>query len=235
MSRILNNIAIIPARLGSKRIKRKNIKIFNSKPMMEWTFKFLKKSKLFQKIVLTSESEKILRLGKKIGFDILIKRPNYLSNDFVGTRTVINHAILKLKKKIQIGNVCCVYPCNPFLQSSDLKKAFQVIKNNNKKFLLTVSKYTHPIERAYYFNNKNNRIKFINPKFSRFRTQDLSHKYFDTGQFYLASQDVWLKKTMTNTIGIKIPNWRMVDIDTIEDWKRAEIFYSFLKNKKLIK
>lgn len=235
MNKSLNNFAIIPARFGSKRIKKKNIKTFNSKPMIEWTFRLLKKSKLFQGIALTSENERILKLGKKIGFDILIKRPNHLANDFAGTHPVINHAIRNLKKKIQIDNVCCVYPCNPFLQISDLKKAFRLIKNNKKKFLLTVSKYTHPIERAFSFNQKNNRIKFVNQKFLKYRTQDVTDKYFDAGQFYLAQKNVWLKKKLINRIGIKIPNWRMVDIDTTEDWERAELFYNFLKNKKLIK
>ena len=235
MNKSLNNIAIIPARFGSKRIKKKNIKTFNSKPMIEWTFRLLKKSKLFQGIALTSENERILKLGKKIGFDILIKRPNHLANDFTGTQPVINHAIRNLKKKIQLGNVCCVYPCNPFLQISDLKKAFKLIKNNKRTFVLSISNYTHPIERGFVLNKKNNRIKNINSKFIKFRTQDITSKYFDAGQFYLASKETWLTKKIINKTGIEIPNWRVVDIDTIEDWKKAELFYKFLKKEKLIK
>jgi len=229
------NIAIIPARIGSKRIKKKNIKLFVNKPIIQKTFEIIKKSKLFKEIILSSDSNKILQLGRKIGFTKLIKRPKKLSGDYTGTDEVIRHSIKILKNNNNFLNVCCIYPCNPFLQISDLKKAFQLIKKNKKKFLLTISKYSHPTERAFFFNQKNNKIEFINPKFSRYRTQDIADKYFDAGQFYLASQEAWLKKKMIDRIGIRIPNWRVVDIDTIEDWKRAEIFYRFLKNKKLLK
>ena len=229
------NIAIIPARIGSKRVKRKNIKLFGNKPIIKRTFETIKKSKIFNEIVLSSDSDKILALGKKIGFTKLIKRPKKLSDDYTGTKEVIAHAIKILKKKTNISNVCCVYPCNPFLQIRDLKKAFNLIKNNRKSFFLSISNYSHPTERAFFFNKRNNRIKNINNKFSEFRTQDIIPKYFDAGQFYLASKTIWLKKKITNKIGIVIPSWRVVDIDTIEDWKRAELFYKFLKKEKLIK
>jgi pseudaminic acid cytidylyltransferase len=229
------NIAIIPARIGSKRVKKKNIKLFDNIPIIKRTFKTIKKSKIFNEIVLSSDSDKILALGKKIGFTKLIKRPKKLSDDYTGTKEVITHAIKVLKKKINISNVCCVYPCNPFLQTRDLKKAFNLIKNNKKTFFLSISNYSHPIERAFFFNKKNSRIKNINNKFINYRTQDMVPKYFDAGQFYLASKKIWLKKKIINKIGIVIPNWRVVDIDTIEDWKRAELFYKFLKKEKLIK
>ena len=229
------NIAIIPARIGSKRIKKKNIKLFNNKPIIKKTFEIIKKSKMFNEIVLSTDSDKILNLGTKIGFTKLIKRSKKLSNDYVGTKEVIVHAIKVLGKEINISNVCCVYPCNPFLQISDLKKTFNLIKKNKKSFFLSISNYSHPTERAFFFNKRNNRIKNINNKFSEFRTQDIVPKYFDAGQFYLASKTIWLKKKITNKIGIVIPSWRVVDIDTIEDWKRAELFYKFLKKEKLIK
>jgi pseudaminic acid cytidylyltransferase len=228
------NIAIIPARIGSKRVKKKNIKLFNNQPIIKKTFEIIKKSKIFDEIVLSSDSDKILNLGKKIGFTKLIKRPKKLSDDYVGTNEVIVHAIKVLKKEINISNVCCVYPCNPFLQISDLKKAFKLIKNNQKSFFFSISNYSHPIERAFILNKKNNRIKNINNKFLKYRTQDITSKYFDVGQFYLASKEIWLRKKIKNKTGIIIPNWRALDIDTIEDWKKAELFYKFLKKEKLI-
>ena len=231
----IGNIAIIPARIGSKRIKKKNIKKFYGKPILELTYDILKKSKLFNKIILSSDSNEILRLGKNIGFDILIKRPKELSDDYIGTDEVITHAIKILKKEINISNVCCVYPCNPLLQISDLKKAYKLIKNNKKSLVLSISNYAHPIERAFILNKRNSRIKNINNKFLKYRTQDITSKYFDAGQFYLASKETWLSKKIINKISIKIPNWRVVDIDTIEDWKKAELFYKFLKKEKLIK
>ena len=174
-------------------------------------------------------------MGKNIGFDILIKRPKQLSDDYIGTDEVIAHAIEILKKEINISYVCCIYPCNPFLQISDLKKAFKLIKNNKKTLVLSISNYAHPIERGFILNKRNNMIKNINSKFIKFRTQDITSKYFDAGQFYLASKETWLTKKIINKTGVKIPNWRVVDIDTIEDWKKAELFYKFLKKEKLIK
>jgi len=228
------NIAIIPARIGSKRIKKKNIKFFNNKPIIEKTFETIKKSKIFDEIVLSSDSKKILKLGQRIGFDQLIKRPKNLSNDYIGTKEVVVHAINSLKNKNNILNVCCVYPCNPLIQISDLKKAFKLIKSKKNSFILSITNYSHPIERAFAINKKTNRIRYVNNKFLNYRTQDLLEKYYDAGQFYLASKETWMKKRILNKTGIKIPNWRVVDIDTMDDWKRAELFYIFLKKIKLI-
>jgi pseudaminic acid cytidylyltransferase len=231
----IGNVAIIPARIGSKRIKKKNIKNFYGKPILELTYDILKKSKLFNKIILSSDSNKILRLGKNIGFDILIKRPKELSDDYTSTALVIKHAINFLTDNCNIKNVCCVYPCNPLIFISDLKKAYFFLKKNKNNFIFPITSHSHPIERSFILNKKNNTIKNINNKFIKYRTQDLTSKYFDVGQFYLASKETWLSKKIINKIGIRIPNWRAVDIDTIQDWKKAELFYEFLKKKKLIK
>ena len=165
--------------------------IENNEPIIKKTFEIIKKSKIFNEIVLSSDSDKILNLGKKIGFTQLIKRPKILSDDYIGTDEVIVHAIKILKEKINISNVCCIYPCNPFLQISDLKKAFKLIKNNKRTFVLSISNYTHPIERGFVLNKKNNRIKNINSKFIKFRTQDITSKYFDAGQFYFGKSSSW--------------------------------------------
>lgn len=229
-----NNIAIIPARIGSKRIKKKNIKLFNSRPIIEWAFIIAKKSKLFDKIILTSDSDKILKLGKKIGFDILVKRPKKYSSDFIGTAPVIKHAIQLLKKKINFDNVCCIYPCNPFIQVKDLKRSILKIKKNENNFIYLITNYSHPIERAFNIN-KSQKLDYINKNFAKKRTQDFKTKYFDTGQFYFASKKVWLNLKKAKKTGLKIPNWRVVDIDNKSDWKRAEILYSFFKKNKLLK
>jgi len=125
----LENVAIIPARIGSKRIKKKNIKFFYGKPILQWTYEIIKKSKIFNKVVLTSDSHQILNIGKKIGFDILIKRPKGLSNDYIGTAPVIKHAINCLvSQSIMPNKVCCVYPCNPFMQLKISEKEKNLLK-----------------------------------------------------------------------------------------------------------
>ena len=224
MRRKLTNIAIIPARMGSKRIEKKNIKNFNSKPMIEWTFRIIKKSNIFQKIVLSSESNRILNLGRRLGFDILIKRPKNLADDHTGTIELIQHAIRELEKEFLIKNICCVYPCNPFIQIKDLKKSIYLLNKNKNSFVVPITNFSHPIERAYSLN-RNGMINFINNRFAKTRTQDLKKKFYDVGQFFLGSKKTWFNAKSASRIGLQIPSWRAIDIDNADDWKRAKLMF----------
>jgi pseudaminic acid cytidylyltransferase len=227
------SIAIIPARGGSKRIKKKNIKNFCLKPILYWTFKVLKESKLFTKIVLTTDDDEIKTIGNKLGFDYIISRPYSIADDFTPTKTVIEHAIKILLEKSRVDYICCAYPCNPFINLYDLKKSFTILKKNTNNFIFPVTEYAHPIQRAFKLN-KNNKVLFFNRKNELKRTQDLEKSYHDTGQFYWGTVANWLKiKNMhSNSIGFKIPNWRSVDIDNLDDWKRAELLFKILKQSK---
>ena len=222
--------AIIPARRGSQRIKKKNIKKFYSKPILYWTIKALKQSGLFSKIVLTTDDNQIKKTGEKLGFDYIISRPYNLADNHTPTKPVIEHAVKVLKKKFKIKYVCCVYPCNPFLNSSDLKKSFKILKKNKKSFVFPITEYTHPIQRAFKLAKKNKLI-FFTKKHELTRTQDLVKSYHDVGQFYWGSVSNWLskKKMHSNGIGLPIPKWRVVDIDNLQDWKRAELLFKVLK------
>lgn len=214
--------AIIPARSGSKRIKNKNIKIFNKKPMIYWVIKKLKKNQAIKKIVVTSDNVKILKLAKKYGADILIKRPKKLSNDWTPFQPVVKHSINYLAKKYKLKNILVVFPCSIFLKNSDIKKGLKLLKLNPKKFIISVSKYSHPIQRAYYFSKKQD-LKFYKLKNELKRTQDFKDSYYDTGQFYLGTVKAWnSKRANSNAIGLVIPKERSFDIDNIEDWKFAE-------------
>ena len=227
------NVAIIPARSGSKRIKKKNIKIFYSKPMIYWTIKKIQDINLFDKICVTSDSNEILNIAKKYGVQILIKRPKKISDDKTPTQPVICHAIDQLDKmNFKTNMVCCVYPCNPFLQSKDLKKAFKLSKNNYSNYIFPIAEYSHPIQRALKIN-ANNLVEPFNHKNTNKRTQDLVKAYYDSGQFYLASKEVWKSKKNihSNGISIIIPNWRVVDIDNENDWKKAELMFKNFKYK----
>ena len=223
-------IAIIPARGGSQRIKKKNIKKFYSKPILYWTIKVLKKSKLFSKIVLTTDNNQIRKTGERLGCDYIISRPSNLAGDYTPTKPVIEHAVSFLKKKFKIKYVCCVYPCNPFLNSLDLKKSFKILKKNKRNFVFPIAEYTHPIQRALKLTKKN-KLLFFSKKYELTRTQDLIKSYHDVGQFYWGSFTNWLskKKMHSNGIGLPIPKWRAVDIDNLQDWKRAELLFKVLK------
>jgi pseudaminic acid cytidylyltransferase len=221
-------IAIIPARFGSKRIKKKNIKLFYSKPMIIWIIEKLKKSHFFDKIIVSSDSEKILNIVKKKNI-FTIKRPKSLSGDQIGIQPVISHAIQKIKKKFNPKYVCCIYPCNPFLDMDDLKKSFRKFRNNKKKFLFSVAKYSHPIQRAIKLNKDFSTSSFFRKNFIK-RTQDLKKSYYDAGQFCWGTTKLWQGKKNPHNLGIgfEIPLWRVVDIDTIIDWKRAELLFKIL-------
>jgi len=222
--------AIIPARGGSQRIKKKNIKKFYLKPILYWTIKALKQSKLFSKIVLTTDDNQIKKTAEQLGFDYIISRPSNLADNYTPTKPVIEHAIRALKKKFKIKYVCCVYPCNPFLNSLDLKQSFKVLKKNKNNFVFPITEYTHPIQRAFKLAKKNKLI-FFNKKHELTRTQDLVKSYHDVGQFYWGSVSNWLskKRMHSNGIGLPIPKWRVVDIDNLQDWKRAELLFKVLK------
>jgi pseudaminic acid cytidylyltransferase len=224
--------AIIPARGGSQRIKKKNIKKFYSKPILYWTIKALKRSKLFSKIVLSTDDNQIKKIGEQLGFDYIISRPVNLADNYTPTKPVIEHAIRILKKKFKIKYTCCVYPCNPFLNISDLKKSFKILKKNKKKFVFPVTEYPHPIQRAFKLSKKNKLI-FFKKKNGQLRTQDLVKSYHDAGQFYWGSVSNWLskKKIHTSGIGLQIPKWRTVDIDNLQDWKKAELLFKVSKTR----
>jgi len=222
------NIAVIPARSGSKRIKNKNIKIFDNKPIITHVIEMLKKTNLFKYIVVTSDSQKILNLSKKNKVDILINRPNKLSDDFTDTHSVIKHSIkFLLSNKYTFDNIFCVYPTSVFLNKNIINKALRI--SNNKGYIFSAIKYTHPIERSFKSLKKNTKINF--PKYMNFRTQDIEPSYHDAGQFYLANYKLWLRKKKIiskDSSFIEIPHDRCHDIDNMNDWKYAELVW---KNK----
>ncbi len=228
------NIAIIPARSGSKRIKNKNIKNFLGKPIISKVIEKLKKSRNIKLIVVSSDSEKILKISKNYGADVLIKRPKNLSNDFADTYSVIQHAINYLQlNDFLFKNVFCIYPTSIFLNSSIILRALKKLKKNN--YVLTGVKYNHPIERS--FKNLRNRIKLNYPKKIYSRTNDINPSYHDAAQLYLAKTNTWLndKKIISNNSSfVELMKYSCVDIDTIEDWKIAEIIYENLKKNNNI-
>jgi CMP-N-acetylneuraminic acid synthetase len=132
--------------------------------------------------------------------------------------------------KIKFEIICCIYPCNPFILVKDLRKAFNIYKKNSSKFVFPVVEYSHPIQRALRISSKS-RIKSITIANLNKRTQDLEKSYFDSGQFYYGSKSIWRgnKNPHNNGIPLIIPSWRVVDIDNLNDWKRAELSFQIFK------
>ena len=230
------NIIIIPARGGSKRIPRKNIKSFKGKPIIERTINNFKSLKLFQKIIVSTDDKEIASIASSAGAEIPFMRPNKISDDFTSTREVINHAIKWYSSnQIVVDNVCCLYPTAVLINSEDLIKAFHLLKEYNEdNYVFSAIKYPHPIQRAFYLDQKRLSRMFSINNYQK-RTQELNNAYHDAGQFYIASSNTWINNANIFEGGrpLLIPRWRGIDIDTIEDWKMAEYLYEFVRNEKL--
>ena len=220
-------IAVIPARGGSKRIPRKNIKEFCGKPMIAWAITTALESGLFNHVIVSTDDEEIGVISRKWGAETPFSRPVELADDLTPTVPVIAHAVKAcLDMGWEVEYACCIYPCAPFLQADDLIIAFDLLQKNNADFVYPVTEYAHPIQRAMR-QLSSGQMQFISPENELTRTQDLEKSYHDSGQFYWGKVSAWLehKRMHTDGLGMTIPNWRVVDIDSMDDWKRAEDIY----------
>ena len=228
-------IAIIPARKNSKRIKNKNIKLVYNKPLIYIVIKLLQKSKLFEKIIVSTDSEKIREISINAGAEVPFIRPKKLSNDFIGTTKVIQHAVKKLKSlNINDKYICCVYPTAILLHIKDLKKGYELIKKNKYNYVFAANKHKKSILRS--FSLKGNFVDPILYKNYFKRTQDLKDTYYDIGQFYWGKSNSWTnnKKVIYNKSTIvEIPEQRSIDIDNYADFKKAKVYFQKYKDKKL--
>lgn len=227
------NIAVIPARGGSKRIPRKNIRQFAGKPMIAYAIAAAQKSGLFEHIVVSTDDQEISAIARTQGAETPFVRPAELADDHTATVPVVAHAIQACEL---IGwkakNVCCIYPCVPFIKVEDLAGALNLHERTDADYCFPVTKYTTPIQRALKQVDDGCRMLPFFPEFELVRTQDLTTAYHDAGQFYWGRRSAWLsnERIHSNGIGYVIPNCRVVDIDTEEDWVRAEIlFHSMLE------
>jgi pseudaminic acid cytidylyltransferase len=228
------NLCVIPARGGSKRIPRKNIRVFAGKPMIAYAIEAAQKSGLFSRIVVSTDDEEVAKISREIGAEVPFLRPNELSDDHTPTVPVIAHAIRALETNGgNMSYVCCIYPCVPFIEEEDLKKALLLLEQGNSEYSFPVAEYPSPIQRALKLG-LGNQISPFYPKYELSRTQDLERAYHDVGQFYWGSKKAWLTnpKIHTHSLGCVIPSWRVADIDNPEDWLRAEQLYKIFSETK---
>ena len=220
------NIAIIPARQGSKRIKGKNIKNFLGKPIISYVIKKVNKSKLFDYVIVSTDSSKIKKISQEYGAKVFFKRPKKISNDKAKTQEVIKHSLEWFKKKNIIFNyVCCIYPTAVMIKSTDLRKSFNLIKNIKWSFVMSAQKYSTQIERSFKLSNK--KILLIDKKKIKKNSQKFQDYYHDAGQFYWGTPESWYSKNMVNTKSTiyELKKYQAVDINTLDDWKFAEKLY----------
>ena len=218
------NICVRPARGGSKRIPKKNIKKFLGYPIIKYTIKNALKSNLFDKIIVSTDDKKIARLSQRFGAEILI-RSKKLSNDRTGMNEVVCNTIKYYEKHFKIKRVCCLYPTAVFCNIRMLKRAFKML-DKRTKYVFSITKFNHPIFRS--FEIKKNKISMIFPGKEKKRTQDFPKTFYDASQFYLGWKEAWKKhKSIFNAHSkfIQIDENKTQDIDNFSDWKIAEIKY----------
>ena len=221
------NIAVIPARGGSKRIPRKNVKDFGGRPMIAWAIAAALESRMFDQVVVSTDDAEIAEIARKYGAETPFVRPAELANDTAGTVPVIAHAIRELGRSgISADFAACVYPCTPFLRAADLTEAFELLKVSGEDFVYPVVEYPHPTFRAMR-RTPGGKMEFVFPECEMMRTQDMEKTYHDAGQFYWGKASAWLEEKRMHTagVGMVVPSWRFVDVDTEDDWRRAELFF----------
>ncbi len=227
-----HNIAIIPARGGSKRIPRKNIKLFNGKPIIAYSIEAALNSDLFKEVMVSTDDEEIAEIAKKYGAHIPFFRSNKNSDDYATTIEILLEVYEKYIERAEVfNNVCCIYACAPFASGENLKKAYSLLQLHNADTVFPVLKYGHPIQRA--LEKKDNCISMIDESNLMVRTQDLQPRYHDAGQFYWLTATSLLnkKKLITDkTFGMEVNELEAQDIDNETDWKLAELKYQLLKN-----
>ncbi|OHD98035.1 MAG: pseudaminic acid cytidylyltransferase [Sulfurimonas sp. RIFCSPHIGHO2_12_FULL_36_9] len=226
-----NAVAIIPARGGSKRIPRKNIKDFFGKPLIAYSIQTAVESKLFDKVIVTTDDEEIAKIAKEYGAEVPFIRPKELSDDFTGTGDVVKHALNYLKEHgEEFDFVCTIYATAPLLQPRYLIEGFEALKNSDAINAFSATSMPFPIQRTFKLD-KNGRCEMFTPEHYMARSQDLEEAYQDAGQFYWSrldkkSSDIMFGK---DSIPIILPRYLVQDIDTLEDWIRAEYMYEAVK------
>lgn len=224
------NIAIIPARGGSKRIPRKNVKPFCGLPMLAWSIGAARRSGLFEHVVVSTDDEEIARVAREHGAETPFVRPPSLADDITPTVPVVAHAVqacMDLGWPVEFA--CCIYPCAPFVMVQDMVDALGLAREKDADFVYPVTEFAHPIQRAMR-RLPSGQMQFMHPEHELTRTQDLEKTYHDTGQFYMGRAEAWLahRKMHTGGLGMPIPGWRVVDIDNEDDWRRAELLFKTL-------
>lgn len=225
MTKNRRHVAIIPARSGSKRIPGKNIKEFGGVPMISRTIKTLLQAELFDEVVVSTDSPDITKTSSKAGATRCITRPDELADDHTPTKPVIQHALGELALS-DSDAVCCVYPCNPFLNPKTLGWSLEILLENEEHFCLPVIEYPHPVQRAFTLDQRSVITK-REPHFELLRTQDLETCYHDAGSFYWGLNSLWMSDLglHTRSVGLPVSRTEGIDIDTPDDWYLAELLY----------
>ena len=227
-------LAVIPARGGSKRIPRKNIKPFCNKPMIAWSIEAARLSGCFDRIIVSTDDAEIAEVARAYGAEVPFTRPSELSDDHTGTIPVIAHAIDWMNRNADpVEFACCLYATAPFVRAEDLRRGFGVLQHSGAEYAFSVTSYPFPIQRAIRIT-ADQRVEMFSPEHFNTRSQDLEEAFHDAGQFYWGQAEAWLAgKTLFShdAAPVMLPRHRVQDIDTAEDWERAQLMFAVMRQQ----
>jgi N-acylneuraminate cytidylyltransferase len=225
-------VAVIPARGGSKRIPRKNIRPFAGKPMIGHSIECALRSGLFDRVVVSTDDDEIAEVARQFGAEVPFQRPPELSDDHSGTTEVIAHAVRWLKDDgTDVTAACCIYATAPFIREADLAAALAKLESGAWQYVFSATTFAFPIFRSFRMTAADG-VEMFYPQHFATRSQDLPEALHDAGQFYWGRVNAWLNNARffeAESTVLTIPRWRVQDIDTLEDWERAEVMMRVLQ------
>lgn len=229
----MKKIAIIPARGGSKRIPRKNIKSFMGKPILAYSIEAALQSGLFDEVMVSTDDAEIAEIAKQYGAKVPFMRSAATSNDYAGTDDVLLEVLDRYKAEGEEFDVlCCIYSTAPFVTPQRLTEAYEKL-GPDADYVFTCVAYSYPTQRSLHIVD--GKICMVHPEYASARSQDLETTYHDAGQFYFAKVSSYIQeKTLwgKNTVGLILPELEVQDLDTPTDWSLAEMKYQMLHNRE---
>jgi N-acylneuraminate cytidylyltransferase len=227
-------IAVIPARGGSKRIPRKNIRNFCGKPMVAWSIDAALKSGCIDRVIVSTDDPEIAAVAREYGADVPFMRPTNLADDYAGTTAVLQHAVQWLiSQGADVSETCCLYATAPFVAPEDLCRGLELLTQSRASYAFSVTTYSFPIQRALKLTEAGLRIAMFHPEHADTRSQDLEEAYHDAGQFYWGTKNAWLAAEAIyadHSVPVMLPRYRVQDIDTPEDWERAVWMFEAMRH-----
>lgn len=224
-------VAVIPARGGSKRIPRKNIREFCGKPIIAYSIECAKQSGLFDRIIVSTDDDEVSQIARNFGAEVPFRRPAALSDDYTGTTKVVAHAIDWLQSgDSNVSEVCCIYATAPFVDPGDIQQALAVLLSGGWQYVFPATTFSSTVFRSFKKNAEDG-LEMIFPEHFDERSQDLDEVLHDAGQFYWGRSEAWLSGARifdNKSTVVRIPRWRVQDIDTEADWLRAEFMAAYL-------
>jgi N-acylneuraminate cytidylyltransferase len=225
-------VAIIPARGGSKRIPRKNIKSFCGRPIIGYSIQAALDSGLFDHIIVSTDDEEIAEVSRAQGAETPFLRPKELADDYTGTIAVVRHALQWFREQgEEVAFACCIYATAPFIHPRYLKKGYQILQTSRKSFAFSVTSFPFPIQRAVRILADGS-LDAMYSENVNVRSQDLEEAFHDAGQFYWGTSQAFLSdKVLFSPVSMPVllPRHLVQDIDTLEDWNRAELMYKTMQ------